>query len=350
MIDVVVSARAAWLGGSTLETDVALGISDDRIAWIEAGDATSPTMPRMHVDGVLIPGLVDHHVHTALADTAKLFASGVTTVLDLGWVPDVIWPVVAESADGKTAVPRVLAAGPFLTAPGGYPTRQSWAPPGIAYEIDDPRTARRAVRSLALHRPVTIKVALNSTVGPVLDDPTLVSIVREARAHGIGVTAHVEGPGQARRAQRAGVRCLAHTPWSERLDDELIVCLARTTEIVSTIHIHGWGDDTPGRRTALDNLRRFHRAGGRVRYGTDLGNGPLGDGVNAGEIDALGQAGLSAPGILASISREGLVAGARADLAAVPTDPSRDPSALLHARPILKAGHVLNLTRVPSST
>ena len=45
--------------------------------------------------------------------------------------------------------------------------------------------------------------------------------------------------------------------------------------IVSTLDIHGWGSDTPEIRTALDNLSRFHAAGGRVVYGTDLGNGPI---------------------------------------------------------------------------
>jgi hypothetical protein len=49
-------------------------------------------------------------------------------------------------------------------------------------------------------------------------------------------------------------------------------------------------------------LRRFHAAGGRVLYGTDLGNGPLPLGVNARELAALLSAGLGATTVLRSIA------------------------------------------------
>ena len=45
--------------------------------------------------------------------------------------------------------------------------------------------------------------------------------------------------------------------------------------IVSTLDILSFGRDTAELRVALDNLRRFHDAGGEVVYGTDLGNGPI---------------------------------------------------------------------------
>ena len=45
--------------------------------------------------------------------------------------------------------------------------------------------------------------------------------------------------------------------------------------IVSTLDIHSYGKETPELHTALDNLNRFLAAGGRVVYGTDLGNGPI---------------------------------------------------------------------------
>ena len=54
--------------------------------------------------------------------------------------------------------------------------------------------------------------------------------------------------------------------------------------IVSTLDIQSYGRDTPEIRTALDNLRRFHAAGGEVSYGTDLGNGPIPAGIHTREV------------------------------------------------------------------
>ena len=45
--------------------------------------------------------------------------------------------------------------------------------------------------------------------------------------------------------------------------------------VVSTLDIHLFGRETPELDVAKDNLRRFAAAGGRVAYGTDLGNGPI---------------------------------------------------------------------------
>ncbi|WP_330230265.1 hypothetical protein OHA40_30435 [Nocardia sp. NBC_00508] len=294
-------------------------------------------MDRTHVDGVMLPGLTDHHVHAALIEPERMLAAGVTTVVDLGWAPDDIWPL-ADRSRHDPKLPHIRAAGPFLTTPGGYPTRQEWAPPGIALEVDDPASAAQAVESLVAHHPVTIKVALNSEAGPVVDDVTLDAIVRTAAGHGIPVTAHTQGPGQVHRAHRAGVRVLAHTPWTEELDDKLIAELASDTTIISTIDIHGWGEPTRDRTVALRNLHRFHSFGGVVHYGTDFGNGPLPPGVDVGEISALTEAGLHPTDILRAITEKPLGMGAAADVSAVPGDPTANPAVLGRAITVLKAG------------
>ena len=49
------------------------------------------------------------------------------------------------------------------------------------------------------------------------------------------------------------------------------------TTWISTLAIHEDAD----RGTAIGNLRRFHELGGRIRYGTDMGNGPTPVGPNA---------------------------------------------------------------------
>jgi len=59
---------------------------------------------------------------------------------------------------------------------------------------------------------------------------------------------------------------------------------------------------TEGFELASDNLARFHAAGGRVLYGTDLGNGPLPVGLNRREIEALLDAGLSPDAVITALT------------------------------------------------
>src|SRR5690606_26470832 len=110
------------------------------------------------------------------------------------------------------------------------------------------------------------------------------------------------GAGQAERAFAAGVDALAHAPWSERLPDELLAAMAGRMRWISTLDIHGWGSFDADFVTASDNLRRFHAAGGGIRYGTDLGNGPLPLGVNERELLALEHVGLGLDALAAAIA------------------------------------------------
>lgn len=101
---------------------------------------------------------------------------------------------------------------------------------------------------------------------------------------------------------------------------------------------------------AVGNLRRFHAAGGKVRYGTDLGNGPLPLAVNAREIAALGEAGLGGLAILRAVTAAPLAPGHRADLAAVPADPLSDPGCLTAAVPVLRAGRTARPSQIPRAS
>ena len=338
MLDLIVTADAGWTGGPALTGPLAAGVRRDRLVWLGPPAEAPAGVPRRHVDGVLLPGLADHHVHTDLVDPRPLLRHGITTVRDLGGDPARVFALVRESHHPAYDGPFVLAAGPFLTAPGGYPLGRAWAAAGMARPVAGPGQAAAAVRELAARRPATIKVALNADAGPVPDDATLAAIVAAAREAGLTVTAHAEGPGQVARAAAAGVGELAHTPFTERLGDDLIARLAAAVTIVSTLDIHGWDSPAAEQATAIGNLRRFHAAGGRVRYGTDLGNGPLPRAVNPRELSALGEAGLDGPAILRAITATPLAPGHRADLVAVPADPLRQPGHLTAAVPVLRAG------------
>ena len=261
----------------------------------------------------MLPGFLDAHVHLALIDPAALAAGGIARVVDLGgWTPRRGAPAPIghrlrpdrrlTSTGSPSSLPEVRHAGQFLTAPGGYPGAQPWAPAGSVCEVATAADAAAAVDKQLAGGASVIKVTLNSAAGPVLGTDVLTAIVARARGRGVPVVAHAEGVGQAVRAFAAGVDVLAHTPFSERLVDELVDAMAGRMTWISTLDIHGWGDENDDFARASDNLRRFHACGGRVLYGTDLGNGPLPVGLNRREIDALLRIGMSPDEVLGALT------------------------------------------------
>ena len=97
----------------------------------------------------------------------------------------------------------------------------------------------------------------------------------------------------------------------------------------------------PELRTATDNLWRFARAGGKVLYGTDLGNGPIPAGIDLREVLMLWEAGLGAEAVLEAMMRSPLEAGAPADLIGVARNPFEDIEALGELRLVMRSGRVV---------
>ena len=257
--------------------------------------------------GTMLPPLVDHHVHLMLVGADALADTAIAGILDLGAPLDLV--AARRHRDG---LPRADFAGTFLTAPGGYPIGRPWAAPGCAREVEAdrgdgrsalPSAAETAVSEQQAFGASVIKVALNADVGPVFDPTTLAAIVRAAHERGLPVVAHVEGDGMTRLAVEAGVDALAHAPYPEHVDDALVErAVAIGQRWISTLFVTGYGTVTPDSERAADNLRRFLDAGGRVLYGTDLGNGDQPLGVNADELALMAGAGLDAPALLAAIT------------------------------------------------
>lgn len=267
--------------------------------------ATTPV--DIALPGTLFPRLTDHHVHLGLGRPEQLLPGGITSVVDLGWIPSEAAAWLQASARAGSTLPEVRIAGAFLSCTGGYPSASGWAPAGSTVELGaDAATSGAAADAVAAQLAAgatVIKLTFNSAAGPVPGDAVARAVVAAARAHGVPVVAHAEGAGQAARALEAGVSALAHAPFTEAVDD---ATLRRMVDAglawISTLDIHGWGSPTPERAIALDNVRRFAAAGGQVRYGTDLGNGPLPNGVNERELLALAEAGLAPDALVASIA------------------------------------------------
>ncbi|WP_028935026.1 amidohydrolase family protein [Pseudonocardia spinosispora] len=336
MTAILIAATAAWRGDSRLERNSRVLITERNLVWDPEPSTVPGEVVRYGVDGVLVPGLVDHHVHIEQIDLAELGASGLSEVVDLGGRPDEVFALRDRSRDDPD-LPLVHAVGPFLTAPGGYLSDRKWAPAGTWTAIETEDDVLRAVARSAARKAVAIKVVLHEDDPVALPISLLRTLVNAAAGVGLPVVAHVEGRGQADRAIAAGIRRLAHTPWTHRLSHEVIALSAATMTWTSTLDVHSRGEATPEYATALDNLRRFHAAGGRVQYGTDLGNGPLPVGVNARELHALTEAGLTSVHILRAICLS------RTAVAVLPADPLMNPYLLSDIAATARVGRAVRL-------
>ncbi|GAA3751141.1 hypothetical protein GCM10022240_00440 [Microbacterium kribbense] len=248
--------------------------------------------------GTALAAFTDHHVHLHLVDEHALPAHGVAAVVDLGGDPAFF------ARHPKDGIPHVAYAGAFLTVPGGYPSFESWAPPQIMRIVTSPSNApgasggaRTLVDEMADAGASVVKIALNRAVGPVFDIATLQAVVDAAHGRSLPVIAHVEGDGMTRLALDAGIDLLAHAPFSEPLDEELIArAVGAGQRWISTLAIHA----DPA--IAISNVTAFTAAGGRVLYGTDLGNGNRPSALDVAELHALHTAGVRGPALIATLT------------------------------------------------
>jgi imidazolonepropionase-like amidohydrolase len=339
--DLSIRAPLAWLGAGGLTSDVQIDLDGGVISSVGRVHPVTEDVEVVSADGIVMPSAADRHVHIELSDPAAVLAGGVTAVRDLAWPAERIFPLADLSELPTFEGPLVRAAGPMLTVRDGYPTRAAWAPPGAGREVADADDAVVAVRELSRSGATAIKVALNAEAGPVVSDAELAAICDTAHELELPVTAHAQGSGQVERALGAGVDELAHAPWTQRLSDDVVERCAAQLRIVSTLDILSYGRDTPELRIAVDNLRRFHDAGGTVIYGTDLGNGPIPPGIDLRELRLLLDAGLTHDEILRAMTRAPIEPGAPADLIVVDGDPLADLGAFERITTVIRAGRIV---------
>lgn len=222
---------ATVLAGDHLEAiaTATVLIRDGRIVAVGPGPLVHvPAGARvLRVDGLtVIPGLIDLHVHFGSPDldartqpgltTIPRFildelryapghrraalAHGITAVRSLGDDHEWIMQLRRRIRDGSLELegPRVFAAGPLFTAPGGHPITTFGVDPasGVVRVPSDPGQARRMVAALAgPDDPVDVIKVVQDRGGPgralePIAPATLNALVAEAHAHGLRVTAH----------------------------------------------------------------------------------------------------------------------------------------------------------------
>lgn len=304
----------------------------------------------------VVPGFIDAHVHIGLSDPLDVLRGGVTTVRDLAWPPDEIFPLAEASRAPDFAGCEVLAAGQMLTAPGGYPTRAAWAPPGTGREVRSPDDAAAAVAEQVAQGARVIKVALNPPVGPVLDAPTLSAIVDAAHSAGRRVTAHIHGLVELHKALDRGVDECAHMLMgTERIPRNTLEAMAAASMVVVPTLACRSGEV----EVAVANLAAFLDAGGTVVYGTDLGNQGVEPGIDRGEVEAMSRGGMSPRDIVAAATctsatwlgledRGVIEPGRRADLVALDSDPRHHLVAREQVRFVVREGRLWSPMEAPA--
>jgi len=165
-----------WLGAARGPAALELGwdapAAPGRLRLLQAAPAK---LPRLAL--TVLPALTDHHVHLGLVERELLADGPLAEVHDLGWVLEEALAWRARPPRGLT----VKVAGPFHTAPGGYPSGRYWAPAAAVRALADAADARAAVADAAAAGVDAIKIALHSGM-PLLGDEPLQALGARSRA------------------------------------------------------------------------------------------------------------------------------------------------------------------------
>jgi imidazolonepropionase-like amidohydrolase len=362
--------------------DAVLVVQGERI--VAAGEAARATVPEgARVidlgDAVLLPGLIDAHVHLAwgtaqpgepppgAAEARATLEAGFTSVRNLGSTGRADLALQRRIDAGELPGPRMQVALAGIGPRGGICDGVF----GGGAPADTPDEAAEQVRALVAEGAQVIKVCAGGGVLPSEADraacecspESLARVVAEAHRLGRKVAAHAQGPLAIERALKAGVDSIEHGGLAA--EPGLSELVAKRVFLVPTLYRLDWmieGAERAGDAARLDALRSARRvafasasaafkAGARIALGTDTGVVPAG--LSARELSALVEIGLSPPEALRSATvhaaellgwqdRVGaLEPGLLADVVAVRGNPLEDVGAVERIALVMKGGEVV---------
>ncbi len=326
------------------------------------------------VDGagsVLLPGLVDAHVHLHDTSSLDLLArAGVTTALDMA-----CWPrELVDELRHRRGLTDIRSAGIPATAPGSTHSKMPGRPDAAL--ISGPAQADDFVRDRLAEGSDYIKL-IADIPGP--DQATLDALVTAAHRHGRLAVAHAATIAPYRMALAAGADVITHAPLDAALDEATVAGMASAgTVAVPTLtmmdavarRFFGVGAERrsadvpsggPGYHHARRSVQLLRQAGVAILAGTDA-NATAGApaAISHGEslhreLELLVDAGLTpAEAIFAATSlparhfrlddRGAVRPGTRADLVLVAGDPLADVTASRLVERVWCAGIEVALT------
>jgi imidazolonepropionase-like amidohydrolase len=290
--------------------------------------------------GVLLPGLIDAHVHLdGPGRLAELARYGVTTALDMASVPE-----ETAAQRGTPGQADFRSAGIPAIAPGSLHSHF----PGVGQRglVTGPQDARRFVADRVAEGADYIKIVVGSPFADH-DQATVDALVAAAHAHGKLVVAHASAVAAVAKAQRAGADILTHAPLDEPLGADLVAAAAAAGQVVVPTltmmerivqQLAPPGAAYPNARASVAAL---HQAGVAILAGTDANDAPgspasvpHGPSLHR-ELELLVQAGLPVADVLRAATegparyfgladRGRIAPGLRADLVLIDGDPLAD--------------------------
>lgn len=286
-------------------------IADGRVRQISNQRQTVPGAVVIEGHGkTLIPGLIDAHTHLDFLSVRtavhswiqsrfvlpralqELVRHGITAIRCMADPLVPVRRVRRRIAAGRVVGPRLVIAGPALTAPGGHPEAtlakdNRWLRARIARRLDGPEQARKTVRDLHAGGVDLIKFVYQG--GPYgtervelnqLSVEVAQAIIAEAHRLGLPVGAHTHYQDDVDTLVELGVDSIEHGVLEHDLaeDDRLRAWARSGARLVPTLTIAALFAG-PGGDFYLDqaspNLTRAHRAGVRIVAGTDSMTGAM---------------------------------------------------------------------------
>jgi len=290
--------------------------------------------------GVLLPGLIDAHVHLdGPGRLAELARYGVTTALDMASVPE-----ETAARRGTPGQADFRSAGIPAIAPGSLHSHF----PGVGQRglVTGPGDARRFVADRVAEGADYVKIVVGSPFADH-DQATVDALVAAAHEHGKLVVAHASAVAAVAKAQRAGADILTHAPLDAPLGADLVGWAAAAGQVVVPTLIMmerivaQLAPPGAAYANAQASVSALDQAGVPIVAGTDANampgspaSIPHGESLHR-ELELLAEAGLSALDVLRAATegparyfgladRGRIEPGLRADLVLIDGDPLAD--------------------------
>ena len=344
----------------------------------------------------VMPGLMDAHTHLTLTEVVggsapfesfyilestayralrglrnalDVLGAGFTTVRDVGNAGDYAMNDVRRAIDaGWYTGPTIISSGKIIAPYGGQshgiPPEQGRFWKYEYLDADSPDEMRKAVRANLYQGAGVIKLVLDNNRYHSSVEEIRVA-VEEAHHAGVPVSVHVFGGEAADNAIEAGVDSIEHgffltDAQLKRLRDKGIVLVSTDFPRAHLDVIGTSGGILPPPEVLapkiVDRLRRAHRLGVRLVFGSDTVMDIAGRSRADLMFDYLAvwrEAGVPAADLLSAMTSEAakllrvdsergrIAVGLAADLVAMPADPLADTESLRRIDFVMKNGHIV---------
>ncbi len=237
-------------------------IENNRI--VKIGMFAQPETDCKVIDGkgkMVIPGLIDHHVHISAPGSPPWFPvlpnqnlidrnlsaflySGVTTVFDMGGPLYDLKALKERIEVEETVNPRFFYAGKMLTKKGGHPDRMlrelvPWPIDGIlirkiAFLLNSKEDIAPAIAENIESGSSLTKIMVDQLpMGiPSLYEDLITGIVKESEKAGRVVGSHIGSESDLLTGLNSGVRFFCHSPYRSSVSDSTIAVMKEKQAVI----------------------------------------------------------------------------------------------------------------------